>query len=868
MSQRIHLTGATGFLGRALTPLLVERGHHVTALVRSVDAAARVEAMGAAPIPGDLDSPRSVHTAFDAAAPATLVNLASLGFGHAPTIVGAAEAAGLRRALFISTTAIFTRLEPSSKQVRIAAEDTIRASTLDWTILRPTMIYGTPDDRNMWRLLRHLRRLPVVPLPGGGTNLQQPVHVDDLAAAIVAAIDTDAAIGRAYDIAGPEALSFRDVVRAAGDAVGRRPLTISLPARPVITVLSSVERTGRTLPLTAEQIERLVEDKAFDISAATADLGYRPRSFHDGIGAEATMGPTTPGRTTTGGTTAGRYARTIAHLRPEQLVHRVRLRTQQAALRRWPEPFQRRWQRPAGATSWPPGFTAIDATDPPDCGAVDDIADGTFTFLNQPRHLGHPIDWEPSDASQLWRYHLHYLEWAWTLLAHPDRDHAQRIFADHLHSWLDANPFGQWNAWAPYPTSIRAWALVNVEADLVRGTAEERRVADLLGLHAGFVANNLELDVGGNHLIKNLKALLGLGIRLGEPTMTHRAIRHLRQQLEVQVLGDGGHFERSPSYHAQVLGDLVDIEHLVTAAGIEPPEGLGQSIQRMRRWLATILMPDGDVPLLNDCERVGRSRIAALEPGEPPSSPVTALADSGYVVARPGDRIHLVADVGPPCPPDLPAHAHADFGTFELAVDGRRLVVDPGTSVYGSGPQRQWERSTRSHNTVTVDDTDQTEVWGAFRAGRLADATLEPPETDTDAAITFGGSHTGYQHLPGSPVHRRTWHITPERIEITDHLGGTGRHQVAARLLLVADQVVGSTGNEVECLGCRITIDGPPGTHPGAVSIGESQHAIRHGELAEAVALGTTWDVELPTRLVTVIQLTAAPDDTPLVASP
>ena len=88
------------------------------------------------------------------------------------------------------------------------------------------------------------------------------------------------------------------------------------------------------------------------------------------------------------------------------------------------------------------------------------------------------------------------------------------------------------------------------------------------------------------------------------------------------------------------------------------------------------------------------------------------LQPSGYVVMRPGPRLHLVADVGPPCPPELPAHAHADCLSFELAVDGQRTVVDTGTSTYAPGERRQYERSTRAHNTVEVDGADQSEVWG------------------------------------------------------------------------------------------------------------------------------------------------------------
>jgi len=238
---------------------------------------------------GDLDSPSALLSAFEASGATTLVNIASLGFGQAPAIVEAAETAGLRRAIFVSTTAIFTNLNAPSKAIRVAAEASVMNSSLDWTIIRPTMIYGTPGDRNMWRLLRLLRRSPAMPMPGGGQNLQQPVHVADLASAILAAVGSPGTIGKAYDVGGPTALTFRELVAQAGAAIGRSPRPLPIPARPVVRALKAIEGTGRSLPLKSEQVERLLEDKAFDISAAVADLGYAPRSFAEGIAAEARM---------------------------------------------------------------------------------------------------------------------------------------------------------------------------------------------------------------------------------------------------------------------------------------------------------------------------------------------------------------------------------------------------------------------------------------------------------------------------------------------------------------------------------------------------------------------------------------------------
>jgi len=289
MPRRVLVTGGSGFLGGHVVPLLVSRGDDVVALARRARAADRLEEMGAGPVYGDLDDPLTVDQAFADSGATALVNLASLGFGHGPTIVAAAEEAGIQRAVFISTTAIFTTLNARSKEMRRGAEAVIEASSLDWTIIRPTMIYGTPTDRNMARLLRLLRRTPFVLVPGGGHRLQQPVHVGDLAQAVVAALDAPAAIGHAYDVAGPEPLTLRQLIDQAAQALERTARPVPVPLGPVVAAARLYERVAPRPRLKAEQLERLAEDKAFDISAARQDLAFEPRPFAEGIGQEAAM---------------------------------------------------------------------------------------------------------------------------------------------------------------------------------------------------------------------------------------------------------------------------------------------------------------------------------------------------------------------------------------------------------------------------------------------------------------------------------------------------------------------------------------------------------------------------------------------------
>ena len=284
--MRMLITGGSGFLGGYVLREAAKQGHETVALARSDAAAAALAALDATPVRGDLNDPRSLIEAFSGRKHDVLVNLASLGFGHAPAIVSAAELAGIDRAIFISTTAVTTRLPVTSKRVRLDAEERIAASDLNWTILRPTMIYGDPGDRNLSRLLPLLCRVPVLPVPGA-RHLQQPVHAADVANAVLAAAERLAAVGRIYDVAGPEPLTFTELLRTAARAVSSRTRFVPVPLAPVIFTARGYELLRSNPRIRTEQLRRLAEDKAFAIDDAIRDLGYAPRTFGEGILAEA-----------------------------------------------------------------------------------------------------------------------------------------------------------------------------------------------------------------------------------------------------------------------------------------------------------------------------------------------------------------------------------------------------------------------------------------------------------------------------------------------------------------------------------------------------------------------------------------------------
>lgn len=277
----ILLTGATGFLGYYVLEELKKRGYEVTCFVRKTSNLDKIKRLNAKYVFGELDDYVSLCEALREKK--SLINIASLGFGHAPNIVNACEDMDVKRTIFVSTTGIFTKLNPDSKRIRLEAEKIIKESSLDYTIIRPTMIYGTQEDRNMWRLIRYLKSFPVIPILGPGTYLQQPVYVKDLANVLVNAYERPVSIKKAYNISGAKPLTYNEVVDITGEALGKKVIKMHLPTKLSYNMLKLYERISKKPRLKAEQILRLNENKDFACEDAKQDLDYKPLSFEEGI---------------------------------------------------------------------------------------------------------------------------------------------------------------------------------------------------------------------------------------------------------------------------------------------------------------------------------------------------------------------------------------------------------------------------------------------------------------------------------------------------------------------------------------------------------------------------------------------------------
>ncbi|MFL5255715.1 MAG: NAD(P)H-binding protein [Rhodopila sp.] len=270
MTDAVHVIGASGRTGLTLCRSLLDDGIRVVPVVRNPAKWAAC-GLGGQPRQADLRQPDALQAALSDAT--RIVSCAHAR--HTAAILAAAPATA--RLVLLGSTRKFTRWPDTHGNGVLAGEAALLGSGREGVMLHPTMIYGAQGENNVQRLAALLRRLKVLPLPGGGHFLVQPIHQSDVVRCIRAALERPWPAPTSLVIAGPEPVRYADFVRAVAAAAGLgRPLILPFPAGPLI-LAARLTRHVRTLPaVEPAEIRRLLEDKAFDIGRMRAELGVEP----------------------------------------------------------------------------------------------------------------------------------------------------------------------------------------------------------------------------------------------------------------------------------------------------------------------------------------------------------------------------------------------------------------------------------------------------------------------------------------------------------------------------------------------------------------------------------------------------------------
>lgn len=385
----------------------------------------------------------------------------------------------------------------------------------------------------------------------------------------------------------------------------------------------------------------------------------------------------------------------------------------------------------------------------------------TFTFLNLEHTFSAPIDWNYAAYGRLWTYNLNYFEYV----------NQKDIFVEEGLKLIDAyiksidnNKTGL----EPYPISLR---VMNWIRFFITHHIDDERYNGYVWAQLQLLRKLKEYHLMGNHLLENGFAFLFGAYYLNDSTLYKEAKDILLPELKEQILKDGAHFELSPMYHSLMTYRILDCYNLVVSNDLfnRELEGiLKERAEEMLSFLHAISFRNDDIPLMNDAANgiaPSPSELFAYAHCLGLDMRVSILSESGYRKFT-SDSYELVLDVGEVGPSYQPGHAHADTFNFQMHINNKPVIIDTGTSTYEVNETRFYERSTRAHNTVTIDDENSSQVWAGHRVAKRANVEILKEDTNLIVA-----RHDGYKKKFGM-YHTREVVADDKGVTIMDNLEG------------------------------------------------------------------------------------------------
>lgn len=400
------------------------------------------------------------------------------------------------------------------------------------------------------------------------------------------------------------------------------------------------------------------------------------------------------------------------------------------------------------------------------------LLNNEFSFLNLNHTFKNQIDWNYNGFGKLWNYNLQYF----SFLLDEDIPLDERL---HLLHNFSINLLENKIPLEPYPVSLR---VINTLLFYNRHPILDEVMLNALLMQVNYLENNLEYHILANHLLENAFAIFIAAIFIDDKYLLKKGEKLLKNQLEKQVLNDGGHYECSPMYQSILLSRLlhtIDISKNVNKVNNETIHFFEYYALKMLSWLNAYSFPDDSWALMNDSalevaptneQLFSAAKILNLVFGK------SALKESGFRKFS-GKNWEIIIKIGKVEPAYQPGHIHADILSFCLWVDGKQVIVDSGTSTYSISKQRIKERSTIAHNTISISGFNQSDVWSGFRVGKRAKVIVLNDKADLIEAVVY------FQGLK-SISHKRTFKVQNSELQIID--------EVASNKIFAETKFIGS----------------------------------------------------------------------------
>lgn len=382
-----------------------------------------------------------------------------------------------------------------------------------------------------------------------------------------------------------------------------------------------------------------------------------------------------------------------------------------------------------------------------------------FSFLNLKTHFKEKIDWNYNKHGKLWTYNLNYFEFL------GQENMSKNDGLELIHDFISQKEKIK-DGLEPYPISLRIifWIKFIIKHDI-----KDSKITHFLYQQLQLLSKKPEYHLMGNHLLENGFSLLFGAYFFNHKEIFQQAKKILLQELYEQILADGAHFELSPMYHQTILFRILDSINLLknNTSQINDDDVLLQYLikqaKKMSAWIKEITFKNGDIPLVNDsCTEIAPTTASLLKYAQRLQIEIQeiSLSQCGYRKFQ-NDLFEIVIDVGNIGPDYIPGHAHSDTFNFVLYQNQQPLIIDTGISTYEKNKRRNIERSTTSHNTVMIDNKEQSQIWGGFRVAKRAKIIqLEESENEIKA------SHNGYKNI--NTTHERKFCFSKNQIIIHD----------------------------------------------------------------------------------------------------